>query len=256
MIIVTINQKGGVGKSTLAFHLAHAAVGAVDDAGKPRNRVLCLDFDTQGNLSQFLTGDLDIIKNTTGGVGELLEAKTFAPSASLFPGIDLLHGHEELDRYDNNPEIEARGYNAETRNYLRGLGYDHIVIDTPPAVGFRQLAALCWADIAVVPMEPTMPSVAGFQNVLSAIDRVAPINPGLKWCGVLNRANMRAKSHRNMEGWVRSQYGSNIVATLAARTAIADAMQEDPAQPVWARRSAPKDLRVQWLEFCNGIIAG
>lgn len=251
-IIVVVNQKGGVGKSTVAFHLAYAAA-----MKKKSVSVLCLDMDAQGNLSQYLTGDLDIINNTEGGVGLFLEGREVTPSTTTHPGIELLHGHSRLDRYDNDEEVEERGYSPEMRESLRDLGYDFVIIDTPPAVGFRHMAALCWADIAVIPMEPVMSSIVGFQNVLSAIDEfVAPINPGLKWFGVMNRANMRVKSHREKDEFVRQSYGKQILATLSTRTAVSDAMEEEPARPVWMRRGAPKDLREDWLKFCRRVIAG
>lgn len=251
-IICVANQKGGVGKSTVAFHLAHAAF-----IQNNATKVLCLDLDSQGNLSQYLTGDLDIISDTKGGVGLFLEGNDFTPAKTTHPGIDLLHGHSRLDRYDNDGKIETRGYSAEIKASLRTLGYDYVIIDTPPAVGFRHLAALCWADIAVIPMEPVMSSIVGFQNVLSSIDEfIARINPDLKWVGVVNRANMRVKSHREKDAWVRKTYGKQILATLTTRTAVSDAMEEEPAQPVWLRRGAPKELREDWRMFCKRVIGG
>ncbi len=125
-IVVVVNQKGGVGKSTVAFHLAHAAL------KNSKNRVLCLDLDSQGNLSQYLTGDLDVVKITDGGVGLLFEGKPLAPSKTTHSQIDLLHGHERLDRYDNDQAAEDRAYSPQTAKTLRSLGYDYIVIDTPP----------------------------------------------------------------------------------------------------------------------------
>lgn len=248
-IITVVNQKGGVGKSTVAFHLAHAAT------KKDKSRVLCLDLDSQGNLSQYLTGDLDVINETVGGVGLLLEGKVFTPSKTTHQQIDVLHGHSKLDRYDNDPDAETRSYSNEMRELLRGLGYDYVVIDTPPAVGLRHLAALYWADVAVIPMEPVMSGIGGFQNVLATIDNfIAPINPDLKWFGVMNRANMRVKSHREKDAWVRENYGRRILATLATRTAVSDAMEESPAQPVWMRRGAPKVLRGEWRTFCEQVI--
>lgn len=253
-IMAVINQKGGVGKSTLAFHLAQAAAGDRDGKGK---RVLCLDLDSQGNLSQYLTGDLDIINDINNGVGLLLEGKSFAAKQTTHPRIELLHGHGKLDQYDNDSDVEDRGYSAEMRHFLKSLGYDYIIIDTPPAVGFRHLAALCWADVAVIPMEPVMTSIVGFQNVLAAIKEfILAINPGLKWCAVVNRANMRVKSHREKEEMVREMYGNHVIATFATRTAVSDAMEEEPAQPVWQRKSAPKELREEWMKFCRKVISG
>jgi chromosome partitioning protein len=250
-IIAVINQKGGVGKSTLAFHLAHAAA----SKGKGK-RVLCLDLDSQGNFSQYLTGDLDIINQTESGVGLLLEGKEFTQTTTSHKGIDLLHGHSKLDRYDNDPIAEDRGYDPAMRHELRELGYDYIIIDTPPATGVRHMGPLCWSDIAVIPMEPVMISIVAFQNVLHSIDEgISAINPGLKWCGVINRANSRVKSHREKEAFLKEEYGEHIIATLYSRTAVSEAMEEEPAQPVWLKKSAPKELRDLWLNFCKKIIA-
>lgn len=248
-IIVVVNQKGGVGKSTVAFHLAHAGL----QGGKAR--VLCLDLDSQGNLSQYLTGDLDVINETEGGVGLLFEGKDMVPSKTSHPQIDLLHGHSKLDRYDSDPNAETRAYSPELIAELRGLGYDYVIVDTPPAVGLRHLAALFWADIVVIPMEPVMSGIVGFQNVLSVLKQfVIPANPDLIWFGVMNRANMRVKSQREKDELLRATYGDRILATLATRTAVSDAMEESPAQPVWMRRGAPRALCVEWQTICNKVI--
>jgi chromosome partitioning protein len=255
-IIVAINQKGGVGKSTLAFHLAHAAAGSVNEGETSGKRVLCLDLDSQGNFSQYLSGDLDVINDTEGGMGLLLEGREFVPSPTSHPRIFMLHGHSKLDRYDNDHDIEARVCSADMRHYLRGLGYDYIVIDTPPAVGLRHMAPLFWADVAVIPMEPVLSSIVGLQNVLTSIDEfISVINPGLKWCGVVNRANLRVRSHREKDEYLRNEYGGHIVASLGARSAVSDAMEEEPAKPVWQGRTAPRELRSLWHKFCDKVIA-
>jgi chromosome partitioning protein len=249
-IIVVINQKGGVGKSTVAFHLAH---GAVKDG---KSRVLCIDLDSQGNLSQYITSDLNIVNETEGGVGLLFEGKPLQPSKTSHAQIDLLHGHSKLDRYDGNAEAEALAFSPDVPAMLRGLGYDYIVIDTPPAVGLRHLSALCWADVALIPMEPVMSGIGGLLNVVSSIDNfITALNPRLKWFGVVNRANMRVKSHRENDAWIRSKFPNKILQTLGTRTAVSDAMEESPAKPVWLRRGAPKPLRDDWRNFCDQVLA-
>lgn len=249
-IIVVNNQKGGVGKSAIAFHLAYAAA-----QQKKNAKVLCLDLDSQGNLSQDLTGDLDIINDTQGGIGLLLEGKPFTPSKSTNSSIDLLHGHKELDRYDKDEVISDRCCSADMKKFLHELDYDYIIIDTPPAPGDRQLIALCWADVLVVPTMPVMKSITAFQNVLGLLNEiVSDVNPGMKWFCVINMANMSVKSHREKESFLREEYGSQILATLTNRSAVSDAMEEEPAQPVWLRKRAPTELREQWLKLCQRII--
>lgn len=249
-IIVVVNQKGGVGKSTVAFHLAHAAA-------KKGRRVLGIDLDAQGNFSQYLTADLDVINQREGGAGALLGGVDFTPSETTHPDIDLLHAHVDLDQYDKDEEVLERGYSASMRLYLLDLGYDYIIIDTPGDLGFRPYAALCWSDTAVIPMDPAMTSIAGFQNVLKAIDEhVTKLNPDLKWMGVLSRVDSRIRSHREKGDWVKETYGKQILPMLTARSAVAEAMEESPAQPVWLRKGVPKELREKWLAFCKLVITG
>lgn len=249
-IIVVINQKGGQGKTAVSFHLAHA--GIVD----AKSKVLCLDMDSQGNLSQYLTDDLDVIYNTEGGIGSLFEGTKPVPMSTTHPQIELLHGHNKLDRYDADQAAEDRAYSAEMPALLRSLGYDYIIIDTPPALGLRHLTPLLWADVAVIPLEPAMSGITGFQNVLDAIDsEIRKHNPMLKWVALVNRANMRSKKHREKDDFMRQTYGSQVIETLTTRTAIADAMEESPAKPVWEHRGAPRELRELWLKVCRKIIS-
>jgi chromosome partitioning protein len=249
-VIVVINQKGGPGKTTVSFHLAHAGI------KNPQSKVLCLDLDSQGNLSQYLTGDLDIAKQTDGGVSDLFEGLPLTPRATSHPQIELLHGHEDLDRVDSDTDAEERAYAPEMREKLRNLDYDLVVIDTPPAVGLRHLSPLTWADIAVIPVEPSVTNLAGLQNVVKQIQQsaIAQLNPDLRWVGLVNRANLRLKAQRAQNDWAFATYPKNMMATLASRGAVAEAVEESPARPVWKYSGAPRELREQWLDVCTKII--
>lgn len=249
-VIVVINQKGGPGKTTVSFHLAHGAL------KNDQSRVLCLDLDSQGNLGQYLTDDLDIVRDTNGGVSDLFDGTKATPRKTNHPQIDLLHGHSDLDRVDHDEAAEERAYSGEMRAMLRNMDYDVIIIDTPPAVGLRHLVALYWADVAVIPLEPSMTHIAGFQNVVKTIeDSIAKLNPELRWVGLVNRANLRLKAQREKDAWVHATYGSKILATLSSRGAVAEAIEESPAKPVWAHRGAPRELREQWRDVCTKIIS-
>ncbi|MGS0741117.1 ParA family protein [Glaciimonas sp. GG7] len=250
-IITVNNQKGGVGKTTITFHLAKAVA-------KMGKRALVIDVDTQANISQFLSGDIDIKKLTVGGAGLLLETGTVPESAireTEHEGVWLLHGHQGLDEWDNNQSVEEMMMGPAIRQTLRALNFDVIIIDTPPAVGVRHLAPLVWADKVVIPMDPEQSAVIGFQDVLASIDAASRLNPGLKWVGVLNRLDKRARSHQRIEEFVRNEYGKSIAPTLTIRTAVADAIQGVPAMPVWAAKNADRDLRELWLDLCTKLVS-
>lgn len=252
-IVVVMNQKGGPGKTTISFHLAHAGVRTL------RSRVACIDLDSQGNLSQYLTGDLDIKKRAAGGAGHLFDGTE--PSELPFeetshPQIQLLHGHERLDGYDSSEDAWERAYSSEMAVGLRALPYDFLIIDTPPAVGLRQIAPLAWADLVVIPLEPVMSGITGFQDVLQIVEEsISNRNPGLRWVTLMNRANMSVRSHREKDQWMRDTYGAHVVATLGTRTAVADAIEQSPAVPVWQFRNAAAKLREQWRSVAVDILA-
>jgi len=109
MIIGLTNQKGGVGKTTVAVNLAGAL------ARRPL-RVRLVDTDPQGSVLQW---------HSVGG-GE-------APFA--------VHHH---------PRPLAR---RELKSLARGC--DHVVIDTPPALGDIVASVLRLVDLAVVPVGPS-----------------------------------------------------------------------------------------------------
>lgn len=249
-VVVVINQKGGPGKTTLAFHLAHAAA-----ATNKKAKVLCLDLDSQGNLSQYLTDNLEISLNTQGGVGSLLEGVPAEPIDTSHPQIKLLHGHKELDRYDADNDANERAWSQDMRATLRALDYDFIIIDTPPALGLRHLAPLFWADKALIPMEAALSGIAGFQDVVKVIDEtISSLNPAIEWVGIINRASKALRSHREKEHFMRENYGDRILETLTSRAGVADAMEQIPALPVWQLKGTPRELRDLWLRNCQAVL--
>ncbi|MGW7276601.1 ParA family protein [Streptomyces sp. NPDC054864] len=146
---VVCNQKGGVGKTAVAAGMAQAYA----EAGK---RVLLVDYDPQGHLSEQLgipqiqPGQDSLVSHMCGeGRGDLRELVMTIEDSRFEKRLHLLPAC--YDGFLLDPRIaviatQKRGFQKETalELALRPLeaDYDVIVIDCPPSLGIAMDAAL------------------------------------------------------------------------------------------------------------------
>jgi chromosome partitioning protein len=176
-----LNQKGGVGKTTVTLGLASAAQAA-------GHKVLVVDLDPQASASWTLGIELD---DRTLGVADVIEADArgaaddaivesgWGPEVEVLPSGRALAQHE----YDT-----GRGTALRLRKALMGVAdrYDMVFIDCPPSLGNNTLAGLTAADLAVVVVEPASYSLRGVAAVVDTIDDVWDrLNPELDLAGII-----------------------------------------------------------------------
>nr|AAX19280.1 IncC-like protein [Sinorhizobium meliloti] len=235
MKTVTIaNQKGGVGKTTLACHLAFH----LRDLGR---RVLFVDLDNQGNASSTLKSAASGCKATA----------LFHDDHPALPepreGITLIEADPSLtDLERQNPQV----INAFRHNLQAISGnYDFAVIDTPPTLGLRMTAALIQSDYVVCPIELDSYSIQGITMMLQTIFGVRDkYNPKLSFLGMLpSRFNSHSPAAKaNLSELLSSFAHFTIPAKLSNRSAIPEALGQ--GVPVWeipktAAREAGKELK-------------
>ncbi len=157
---VVFNQKGGVGKSSIAVNLA--AISATRGY-----KTLLVDLDPQCNASQYLLGDTamfsadgkELEPNIGGFFAQTLSFKLIERTPGSF-----VHKtpYDNLDIIPSNPELREIEHLLESKHKifkLRGAlkvlsqQYDSIYIDTPPAFNFYTLSALIAADSCLVPFD-------------------------------------------------------------------------------------------------------
>ena len=175
--VIFSNQKGGVGKTTLARELGIyiASLG---------HRLLFVDCDPQGNLSKSL------LDETNGGLYEGIADRAVKLTV-LDDGLSILTGDWRLTLLEKSLIGEIDAY---TR--IRDLvaeepfsGFDFIFLDTPPSLGVLTVNALAAAAYLVIPMNPSLYSMQGTNDLMRTVSKVrSALNPDLALLGVIINA--------------------------------------------------------------------
>lgn len=180
-VIALMNQKGGVGKTTMAFNLAHAFA----HQGK---KVLCLDMDPQGNFTSLFDVDapekhihhllINTIKELKAlHTSVLISDVIVKTSQQEGVQIDLLPAGQELSGF----ELTVAGINAPRQLLLKKFiekyelrsQYDVIVIDGPPTLGLLVVNILCATDGVLYPFVPDRFSEQGLKNIQQVVADIA-----------------------------------------------------------------------------------
>lgn len=177
--------KGGTGKTSLAHSLAIRAnlYGA---------RVLCVDLDQQGNLSQAFNVDADQLPVMVDVIKDNLNiSEAIHPLAS---GLDIIPSRIDNATLDNVLMLEKHSLDRVYSNMLRPLlsKYDLIIIDCPPALGQSVAAATLSSDLIISPLTPEQFSISGLKISYDEIsDLVRKYGRGIDFKIVLNKFDAR-----------------------------------------------------------------
>ncbi|MBK25305.1 MAG: hypothetical protein CME70_15025 [Halobacteriovorax sp.] len=176
-VIAFLNQKGGVGKTTMAYNTAFA----LSEEG---HKVLCLDLDPQSNLSLLFgcerTGKHHLHHLLINSIRELapLHVSSLIGDVLVTKGkVDLLPSGQELSGF----ELTVAGISAPRQTILKKFfeknnllnEYDYIIVDCPPTLGLLVVNILCASQGVMIPFKPDEFSRKGLTHFYEALEDVA-----------------------------------------------------------------------------------
>lgn len=187
--LVFFNNRGGVGKTTLAFHTAVKL-------SRSGFKVALVDLDPQRNLTMFAMGEeyfnqetrpqdaYTVIEQAITGQGDvnlgvqLLKVKEY-------PDVLLLAGNIKVSLFetDQGDCVEkanagkedgfrktscfARFFDAKAKQY----DIDYFIIDCSPSFGVLNQVILLTVDYFIAPLEPDCFSVQGVENLGNVLEK-------------------------------------------------------------------------------------
>ncbi len=151
---VIFNQKGGVGKSSIAANLA--AISA--HHGIP---TLLVDLDPQANASQYLLGEEyeETPTDVAAFFEDSLSFRLLGRSAAgyvvdtAYPDLAVLPSSPALAELESKLAAKHKIYKLREALVELGEEFEAIYIDTPPAFNFFTLSALIAAESCLIPFD-------------------------------------------------------------------------------------------------------
>ena len=221
MIISVQNQKGGVGKTTLAVHISYVlstskkrkSHSAQSSSADVSSRVLLIDADPQGSSRDWAA------------------ARESEPPFSVV-GLDRPTIHRDL------PKLSE--------------GYDHVVIDGPPRVTDLARSAIIAADLVVIPIQPSPYDVWAAHDVVDLIKEAMVFKENLKSVFVINRKIVNTAIGRDVVEAL-SEYSIPVTSSsICQRVAFAEsAASGQTVMELNGKSSASKEIKALVKELLS-----
>ena len=173
-IFVIANQKGGVGKTSIAVNLAASLA-------HYERRTLLVDLDPQGNATTGSGIDKSACDRTVYGV-LLGEHALPAAIVSSEGGYDVVPSNRELA----GAEVELIGMERREFRLRDALAdaaprYDFVVIDCPPALNMLTVNGFAAADAVIIPMQCEYYALEGLSDLVGTLRKVKQnLNPRIE----------------------------------------------------------------------------
>ncbi len=215
MRIALMNQKGGVGKTSVAVNLAYSLAQQGADT-------LLLDLDPQAHASMIYCDD-----NPTSTINDIFERRDTELRALIQPAVVAGCTVDTLAIVPSNIRLAVIAERMITEHFrerrlhmqLQNVGdnFEYVVMDCPPNLGILTVNAIYTADVIVIPVTYGRYALDGTADLLESVSIIRE-GSGTQWAILRNAFDAR---NRATVAYVESELANvetNVLKTVIRRT--------------------------------------
>ena len=247
-VYVIANQKGGVGKTSIAVNLS----ASLAHYGR---RVMLVDLDPQGNATTGSGIDKTALERSVYDV-LLGEAEVADTRRRAEGGDDVMGSNRDLAGAEVELiGLERREYRLREALAKAGADYDYVVIDCPPALNMLTVNGFTAADAVIIPMQCEYYALEGLSDLVGTLRKVKQnLNPGIEIEALVRTMyDPRSTLTVQVSDELKRHYGEKVFDTVIPRN-IRIAEAPSFGKPVLLHDAASKGAQSH-LAFARELLA-
>lgn len=244
-VISIVNHKGGVGKTTTTACLGETLV-------RKGFKVLLIDFDPQGNLSQILG-----IENPEVQVADCLFTNLPLPTVAILENLWLAPSDISLAEIEVDL-LSKVGGDVRLRHKIMPIleDYDYILIDCPPSLSKLTVSALNASNATLITMLPESSSLKGLNSLLNRISEVKEhTNRDLVLDGIVFTMVRKNSVHDGFKEAIRSSMSVDFRVFDTEIRHLVDFQKSQALQATLGSLNASSEAYRCYKDFCDEYIA-